>query len=179
MKDSFFIALLLILFTTSFMYFLYYLWFVRPRLLNEKIIGYFKSYKGIDSNKFVNESKYIEIESSNITSSIKYKKLDICLMHFGLAGTFRKKFYFVLAFDDKYNPSGIYGRGHIFREVTSRIHGIKTFKVFEYKFPDSFEYSLSNYEAVEVNNGRAFLFFHVSSAIGYVSIKKVAESIIK
>ena len=169
------VAIGLIIIVLFFLIAIFQMWFTRPMVLYQRILSSLNNYTIIDKSKYTNESQYIEIESGYLTNIIKYKGLEIFLMHFGIAGTFRKKFYLVVVLKDVESTPGLYGGGHIYRELTSRILNINKFKIYQFKLPASCSVVFQNYECVEVYNGKSYLFFSIPSLLGYQQLDRVLE----
>ena len=174
MKDIVFIPILLFLIVFAFMGLCIYLWVYRETLLY-KVLGNLElAQSEIKINKL---SDYLMEEGGVKCSKIyKFESGLLFIVGFHIAGTFRKKFYLVLTFPDDRNNPGLYGGGHIYREMKHRRNDITFHRKSNFKKNSCYGDAVSDFEIVEVIGGNAFYYYPIPSMFGTGNLKRITKS---
>lgn len=165
--------MLLMIFVFSFIGFLIYLWVYREKILNKKIDSLGLVRSEVEINK---SSNYLMDEGVGCSSIYNFGVGLIFIVGFHIPGTFRKKFYLVLSTPDTKNDVGVYGKGHIYREMKFRRSEVILYKKNDFKNNESYGDAISDFEAAEVIEGNAFYYYPIPSMFGTGNLSRIIQS---
>lgn len=164
----------IVLFFSAFLFFTYLL-FIRTEQLRSKLIRKLNSFQVIEDNGVLNnKSKYLETNDPRPRLVMRNNQSEVMLLTCSTHGQLKNIYLICLVVDDTFNNPGFYGKGRGYGVLRAKKIAIDLYPKDEY-INKTLDINLfKNAQFIEVIEGKAYLFYSVSSFWGTSALDVIA-----